>query len=428
MTTGEPGGSVAPGLPPRDGRRFPALGFPNYRRFWIGGVLTNNGRWVQYVTTYFIVYRITGSAAWVGMAGFSTFIPILLTNPLAGYVSDHFDRRRVLLTTNSLCSLLAAMMALTWAAGIRNVGIWMLLLLVGGFIYGVQLPTWQSFVAECVPREHLRNAITMNSTQFNAARTFGPALGGLLIGTLGPGWALTLTAVLYGPVLVALVRIDPATLYRPRRSTEVDGQRRSSVVSDYRESIRYVLDAPGIRAAIITVTLVSTVGQPIVQQIVVFAEEVFEVSPFWFGILGSAQGLGALVAAPVVAGELSHLRRSRIQLVATSGYGVAIVVFALAPSFWVGFSALALVGAMHLASATNLNSTVQLQVADELRGRVMAIYLMGVLGLSPFANLLMGWLISILGPRPVVAASGLIVIGGGLVLQLTGQYARLDRD
>jgi hypothetical protein len=268
----------------------------------------------------------------------------------------------------------------------------------------------------------------MNSTQFNAARTFGPALGGLLIGTLGPGWALTLTAVLYGPVLVALLRIDPATLYRPSQTTKVDGRRRSSVVSDYRESIRYVLDAPGIRAAIITVTLVSTAGQPIVQQIVVFAEEVFEVSPFWFGILGSAQGLGALMAAPVVAGELSYLRRSRIQLVATSGYGVAIVVFALAPSFWVGFGALALIGAMHLASATNLNSTVQLQVADELRGRVMAIYLMGVLGLSPFANLLMGWLISILGPRPVVAASGLIVIGGGLVLQLTGQYARLDPD
>ena len=131
MAAVEPGGSVVPGLPPRDRRRFPALGFPNYRRFWIGGVLTNNGRWVQYVTTYFIVYRMTGSAAWVGMAGFSTFIPMLLMNPLAGYVSDHFDRRRVLLATNSLCSLLAATMALTWVVGIRNVGIWMLLLLVG---------------------------------------------------------------------------------------------------------------------------------------------------------------------------------------------------------------------------------------------------------------------------------------------------------
>ncbi|MBT5569219.1 MAG: MFS transporter, partial [Acidimicrobiaceae bacterium] len=220
----------------------------------------------------------------------------------------------------------------------------------------------------------------------------------------------------------------PATLYRPQRSAGADGHGRSSVVSDYRESIRYVMNEPGIRAAIITVALISTAGQPIVQQIVVFAEEVFEVSPFWFGILGSAQGMGALVAAPLVAGELSQLRRSRVQLVATSGYGLAIVMFALAPSFWVGFGAMALIGAMHLASATNLNSTVQLQVADELRGRVMAIYMMGVLGLSPFANLLMGWLISILGPRPVVAGSGLIVVAGGLALQLTGQYARLDRD
>ena len=426
MAMGEPGGTVAPGLPPPDRRRFPAMGFPNYRRFWIGGMLTNNGRWVQYVTTYYIVYRITGSAAWVGMAGFFTFIPMLLTNPVAGYVSDHFDRRKVLLTTNSLCSALAAGMALTWASGIHDVRLWMMLLLVGGFIYGVQLPTWQSFVAECVPREHLRNAITMNSTQFNAARTFGPALGGLLIGTLGPGWALTLTAVLYGPVLVALARIDPSTLFRAGSSARVGGHRGSSVVADYRESIRYVLDAPGIRAAIITVTLISTAGQPIVQQIVVFAEEVFEVSPFWFGILGSAQGIGALLAAPVVAGELSRLKRSRIQLLATSGYGAAMVVFALAPSFWVGFGALALIGVMHLASASNLNSTVQLQVADELRGRVMAIYLMGVLGLSPFANLLMGWLISVLGPRPVVAASGLVVVVGGLLLQVTGQYDRLD--
>ena len=182
----------------------------------------------------------------------------------------------------------------------------------------------------------------------------------------------------------------------------------------------------GIRSAIITVALISTSGQPIVQQIVVFAEEVFEVSPFWFGMLGSAQGIGALVAAPLVAGELSRLRRSRIQLFATTGYGLAIVLFALAPSFWLGYAGLGLIGAMHLASATNLNSTVQLQVDDAFRGRVMAIYLMGVLGLAPFANLLMGWLISVFGPRPVVTMAGLLVVGGGLTLQATGRYRQLD--
>ena len=409
----------------RDRRRFPALGIRNYRLFWIGGVLTNNGRWNQYVASYFVVYQLTESAAWVGMAGFSSFIPMLVTNPLAGYVSDRFDRRRVLLATNALNAAVAATLAVAWGSGVRSIGVWMALLLVGGTFYGIQLPTWQSFVAECVPRRHLRNAITLNSIQFNAARTVGPAVGGLLIGTFGPGWALAVAAASYGPVLVALLRIDPSALHRPGQAA-APSSGRASVVGEYRASIRYVRGKPGIRAAIITVALISTAGQPIVQQIVVFAEEVFEVSPFWFGMLGSAQGIGALISAPLVAGELSRLRRSRIQLFATTGYGLAIVLFALAPSFWLGYVGLGLIGAMHLTSATNLNSTVQLQVDDAFRGRVMAIYLMGVLGLAPFANLLMGWLISVFGPRPVVTLSLFLVIGGGLALQATGRYRRLD--
>lgn len=408
-----------------DHRRFPALGIRNYRLFWIGGMLTNNGRWNQYVASYFVVYQLTESAAWVGLAGFSSFIPMLVTNPLAGYVSDRFDRRKVLLVTNALNAVVAAILAVAWGSGVRSIGVWMVLLLVGGTVYGIQLPTWQSFVAECVPRRLLRNAITLNSTQFNAARTVGPAVGGLLIGTFGPGWALAVAAASYGPVLVALLRIDPSALHRPGQAAALSSGR-ASVVGEYRASIRYVRGEPGIRAAIITVALISTAGQPIVQQIVVFAEEVFEVSPFWFGMLGSAQGIGALVAAPLVAGELSRLRRSRIQLFATTGYGLAIVLFALAPSFWLGYAGLGLIGAMHLASATNLNSTVQLQVDDAFRGRVMAIYLMGVLGLAPFANLLMGWLISVFGPRPVVTMAGLLVVGGGLTLQATGRYRQLD--
>jgi hypothetical protein len=167
-------------------------------------------------------------------------------------------------------------------------------------------------------------------------------------------------------------------------------------------------------------------GQPVVQQIVVFAEEVFEVSPFWFGMMGSAQGLGALLAAPLVIGEMGRMRRSRIQLLATCGYGIALVLFAAAPVLWMGFMGLGLVGCMHLASASNLNSTVQLQVDDAIRGRVMALYLMGVLGVSPFANLAMGAAIALFGPRPVVAFAGLVVLSGGVFLHLTGRFQLLD--
>ena len=403
------------------------MAFRNYRLFWIGGALTNNGRWTQYVATYWIVYQITESAAWVGTAAFASFIPMLITNPVAGYVSDRFDRRKVLLCTNTGCSLLAALMAITWGLGVRNVAAWIGLLLAGGFVYGIQLPTWQSFVAECVPREHLRNAITLNSTQFNAARTFGPALGGVLIGTVGPGWALFVAAAFYGPVLTALYLIRASDLFRPERVPDGNPTDHApSILGDYRESIRYVLGSPGIRVAIGTTALVSTMGQPVVQQIVVFAEEVFEVSPFWFGMLGSAQGLGALLAAPLIVGDLGQMKRSRIQVFATCGYGIALMLFAAAPVLWMGFVGLGLIGCMHLGSASNLNATVQLQVDDTIRGRVMALYLMGVLGVSPFANLAMGAAIAVFGPRPVVAFAGLVVLGGGVFLHLTGRFRLLD--
>jgi len=164
----------------------------------------------------------------------------------------------------------------------------------------------------------------------------------------------------------------------------------------------------------------------LVQQVVVFAEDVFEVSPFWFGVLASAQGIGAVLVAPFVAGELSRVRPSRLQSYAVLGYAVGVAGLGLAPVFWVGFVALAFLGAVHLVSASNLNSVVQLQVDDEVRGRVMAIYLMGVLGTTPFANLLMGWLISVFGARPVVVSGGGLLLLVGLFLVGTGRLRHLD--
>tara|TARA_B100001105_G_C22315980_1_gene410306 strand:+ start:77 stop:679 length:603 start_codon:yes stop_codon:yes gene_type:complete len=198
------------------------------------------------------------------------------------------------------------------------------------------------------------------------------------------------------------------------------------VYTGYRESIRYVLDSPGIRTAILTIALITTITIPLVQQVVVFAEDVFEVSPFWFGVLASAQGIGAVLVAPFVAGELSRVRPSRLQAYAVLGYAVGVAGLGLAPVFWVGFVALAFLGAVHLVSASNLNSVVQLQVDDEVRGRVMAIYLMGVLGTTPFANLLMGWLISVFGARPVVVSGGGLLLLVGLFLVGTGRLRHLD--
>ena len=408
--------------------RFPALGVRNYRLFWTGGLVANAGRWILHITSAYVIFRITGSAAWVGITGFANFVPMLLLNPVSGYLSDTRDRRRLLLATNICGAFATLLMGVAWSAGMRSPWGWVLLFFIRGCAAGIQLPTWQAFVAECVPRDLLRNAITLNSTQFNAARTLGPAIGGVLIGTLGPGWALLGAAAFNGPVLACLMAMDPAALHRAGVGDPDDTGARGvhAVYTGYRESIRYVLDSPGIRTAILTIALITTITIPLVQQVVVFAEDVFEVSPFWFGVLASAQGIGAVLVAPFVAGELSRVRPSRLQAYAVLGYAVGVAGLGLAPVFWVGFVALAFLGAVHLVSASNLNSVVQLQVDDEVRGRVMAIYLMGVLGTTPFANLLMGWLISVFGARPVVVSGGGLLLLVGLFLVGTGRLRHLD--
>ena len=405
--------------------RFPALGVRNYRLFWIGGLIANTGRWITQVASVYLIYRITGSAAWVGITGFANFIPMLLLNPVSGHLSDSRDRRRLLLVTNASATVVSLLMAALWLAGMRSPWGWVMLFFARGCVAGIQLPVSQAFVAECVPRELLRNAITLNSTQFNAARTLGPAIAGVLIGTSGLDWALFTAAGLFGPVLACLALIDAAELHRSDPGEKV-GRGVRAVYTGYRESIRYVLDSPGIRTAVLTIALITTITIPLIQQVVVFAEEVFVVSPFWFGVLASAQGIGAVLVAPWVAGELSRARPSRMQFYAVLGYAAGVAGLGLAPVFWVGFVALAFLGAVHLISASNLNSVVQLQVDDEVRGRVMAIYLMGVLGTTPFANLLMGWLISVFGARPVVVSGAGLLFLAGLFLSGTGRLRHLD--
>ena len=302
----------------------------------------------------------------------------------------------------------------------------MFLFFLNGAVSGFKVPVGQAFVAECVPQSLLRNAITLNSTQFNAARALGPALGGLILGTAGVGWTLAVVVFSYGAMLLCLVLIKPELLFNQVKSDASPRVNLSTVIRDYKASVKYVLKSPGISSAILTVSIISTFGFPVVQQIVVFAEEVFEVSPFLFGLLGSAQGIGAILAVPIVAGGVALMKPSTQQSIATVGYGLGVLIFALAPVYEVAFLALGVIGIMHLTSASNLNSVVQLQVDDEMRGRVMAIYIVGVLGPAPFANLAMGWLISLFGPRTAVATSGCVLAVLGLLFGVTGRFRNLD--
>lgn len=408
--------------PERPGLRqaLVAFRYRDFRRFWTGALLSNTGSWLQAVTIPFVVYRLTGSAAWVGVAGFLQFAPAVVMGPIGGSVADRFHRRNVLLVTQSLAAGVALALWATWVAGVRSLAVVLALVALGGLVIGVNIPSWQAFVSELVPREVLLNAVTLNSAQFNAARAFGPALGGLILGTLGVGWAFLLNAGSFLAVLAALAAVRVPRLPRPAGP-------RGTLRDEFRATARSVRRRPGIVACFVIVAALGALGSPVFQLLVVFAKEVFAVGDVRYGLLGAALGVGAIVTAPFVAGPGAGLRRSRLITAAVLAYGAALVAFALAPGYVFGLAALMVLGGGYLAIASTLNTTIQLQVDEAVRGKVLAVYFMLLTAALPLGALGQGLLAQAIGPRVAVAlAGGAFLAIVGWLRWGTGLVARMD--
>jgi MFS family permease len=419
---------VEPGLereigPGRRGLRsaVDALRYRNYALFWTGALVSNTGTWVQNVTVPFVVYQLTGSAVWVGFAGFAQMIPAAVLGPVGGTLADRFHRRSVLLVMQSLQALVALALWWVWSAGVRSPGVIVALTAVSGLCAGLYIGSWQAFVSELVPREALLNAVTLNSVQFSAARAFGPAIGGIVLAWLGPSSAFLLNAVSFGAVIVALLAIRV-----PRLKEKVTG--RTRVIHELAETVRYVRGSPGIVACLTVVIALGFLGSPVFQLVVVFAEEVFHVGEGAFGLLGAALGIGAILGTPLIAGPGADLPRRRLVTVAMVGYGTSLVVFALAPTFAVGFVGLLGAGAGYLAIAASLNTTIQMQVDERMRGKVLSLYVMGITVTIPLGSLVQGWSAEVLGPRATVALAGGAFLLVAVVLKARGRLVHLDDE
>ncbi len=392
----------------------------NFALFWSGALLSNTGTWIQGVTVPFVVFELTGSAFWLGVAGFLQFGPVVVMGPIGGSIADRFHRRNVLLVTQAAAALVAFALWVVWTAGVRSIAAIIALVALGGVIVGLNIPSWQAFVSELVPRDTLLNAVTLNSTQFNAARAFGPAIGGLVLGTLGVGWAFLLNAASFGAVIVALVLIRVPRLPKP------DGPR-PPVRDEMRSTVRYVRGRPGIVACLAIVAALGLLGGPVFQLLVVFALDVYGVGGVAYGLLAAGIGLGSILAAPFVAGPATKLPRRRLITVATLTYGASMVAFALAPVYGAALVALLVMGGGYLAVASTLNTTIQLQVQEARRGKVLALYVMLLTAALPIGSLVQGAMVQVIGPRAAVAIAGtaFLVVCGGL-RWLTGLVAHMD--
>jgi MFS family permease len=398
-----------------------AFRYRNFALFWTGAVVSNTGGWVQNVTVPYVVFRLTDSAAWVGFASFSLLITASILGPVGGTLADRFDRRTVLLVMSTAQAAVAMALWAAWGAGVRSPGVIIAMAATSGVFAGLMIGSWQAFVSELVPREALLNAVTLNSAQFNAARAFGPAIGGVILALVGPGWAFFVNGVSFLAVIAALLamRLD-------RVVEKAVG--RMHIVADFRETIRYVRASAGIAACVIVVAALGFFESPVFQLVVVFAEDVFVVDEWVFGVLSAALGIGAILATPFVAGWGSTFRRQVLVAGAILLCGTSMAVFALAPNAYVGFVGLLGVGAGYLTIASSLNTTIQLQVDEQMRGKVLAFYVLSITLCAPLGSLLQGALAEVIGPRATVAAGGVCFVLVLVLLRARGSLAHLDDE
>jgi len=398
---------------------FRALRHRDFALFLTGAFISSTGMWMQNVTVPYVLNEATGSATWVGLAGFAQFIPAMVMGPVGGTFADRFPRRRILLVSQSVAMVIAFTLWLTIRDGQVDPGLMVALVAVGGIASGFGIPAWQSFVPELVPRESLLNAVALNSAQFNASRALGFLVGGVSLHAFGPAAAFLVNTLSYAAVLGALLVVHAG------RAPEAAGA--GPAEAGFRSALTYARGHSGILLTIVTVGVVAFLGSPVVLLAPVFAREVFHVNEAAYGYLAAAFGIGATVGAVVLGAYGDGLRRSRLATSAIAGYGLALLAMGLTPVYAGGLLAMFGIGAGYLVVVSALNTALQESVEPRFRGRVVALYFMAFTGGYPLGALLQGWLADQVGVRPVVAGAGLVLAAyAALLVVRPGLAASLD--
>lgn len=395
---------------------FSSLAIRNYRIYFSGALLTNIGSWMgRTALSWLVLMELTdGSASALGWVTAIMFAPGLVLAPYAGSIADRFPKRRILLTTHSVMAfnwLVLATLALTGRAEL-----WMvyLLALSDGFAFSFDMPARQSFVSEVVPIENLPNAIGLNSASFNAARLVGPGIAGLLIALVGTGWVVAISSVAFGVMITALALLRPSELHPAPVQT---GRGRTL------EGFRYARRRPDLLILLACGLAVGGFGFNYQISNAVMATQLYHRGPGEYGILGSAMGLGALTAALWAAGR--GRPRLRFVLAGMVGYTLFNLAAAFAPNFEL-FAALQVpVGLATVTVLVTGNTLIQASTSPQMRGRVMALWGLVIMGVTPAVSPVVGWLGDHVGPRATVLF-GAVIVGLAVVI-ITLVIMRADR-
>lgn len=392
-------------------RSVTAFGHRNYRLFFGGQAISLIGTWMQQVAQGWLVLQVSGgNPLWLGVVAAAQFVPVMILGLFAGVLADVLPKRQTLLAIQVMMMALAVILALLTATGIVNVWMIVVLAILLGCANAVDMPVRQSFAIEMVGPRDVGNAVSINSAMFNGARVVGPAIAGLTIGVFGIALAFALNAVSFLAVIVALALMDDDALHTPRllpRPRSIEDVRVNLV-----EGLRFVRQTPIVLMAVTVVGLVATFGMNFSVIVPPLAQDILKSDAAGFGFLMTASGLGALGAAVglVVAGKP---RPGRIAAGAVV-LGVASLALAVSTSFPISLLLMIPVGAGGIAMAATANATIQLNVPDGLRGRVMSVYTTVFAGSVPIGGLAAGALASTIGVLETVAVGGVLSLATGV--------------
>jgi MFS family permease len=372
----------------------------NYRLWAAGALVSNVGTWMQRVAQDWLVLTILTdhSAVAVGITTGLQFAPMLVLAPVAGVLADRMSKRRLLLMTQTAMGVVGLVLGVLVVTGAARLWHAYALALALGVAAAIDAPARQAFVSEMVPREDLSNAVGLNSASFHAARIIGPGLAGLLIAWVGTGPVFLINAATFAGTLFSLTHMRAAELTPAPRADRGRGQ--------LREGLRYVRRRPDIMLIMAVVGLVGTFGLNFQMTTAIMATAQFGKGSGEYGLLGSIMAIGSLGGALLAA----RRERPRLRLVvgATFAFGVFASVAALMPTYALFAVALIPVGLSSLTLMTSANATVQLSVAPEMRGRVMALYMAIFMGGTPVGAPIVGWVGGAFGPRWTILIGGLV--------------------
>jgi MFS family permease len=382
-------------------RTFAAFAVHNFRLYFGGQVVSVSGAWMQRIAQSWLVLELTGSGVAVGAITAVQFLPILLLAPAGGLIADRLDKRKVLYVTQSLAAVIALTLGVLLLAEV--VELWMVfaLALALGLVGSVDNPTRNSFVMEMVGRSKLANAVALNSVLVNSARVIGPAIGGLLIVTVGIGWCFVLNAATYLVFITAirLMRDDDIDRAEPERKER--GQLRGA--------LRYVADQPVLMVTLAMSAVIGLFAYEFEVVLPLLARFTFEGDADTFGSMFAAMGIGAVVGGLFVA---TRGRTSPRAIVAAAmALGLTIAATAIAPTIWIAYMTLVMVGVSSSAFLTLGNSILQLEASPQMRGRVVGMRATAILGARPIGAPIVGWIGEHFGPRFALGLGALAAIG-----------------